>query len=292
MPAAYPLICLLLWFISPLGAAEEAPPADAGQAAERVTPESAQTRFNRELITRYQGSDLVELPSAEGNFIALYQARRSSRDRGGVILLAAPGQHADWPQLVAPLRDALPDQGWHSLSLAPPPLPAPTPPEAAETDSASGEAGKSVEQSLRREAQQAYQRWLGGRINSASEHLTSLGISHQVLLLVGGSAAPAMATLAEQKSPWAALVLINAENDPEGNLIKQLEQFPTLTLDLHYGQQQQEPASERLAAARRANNNHYFSRPLEGPQNDTEASGSRLLKAVGSWLNRYPGGPR
>ncbi|WP_426414698.1 DUF3530 family protein [Aestuariirhabdus sp. LZHN29] len=297
MPSRHHLRYLLLCLLAPASWGAEAP-ATTDPAIERAIPEPTEARTNRELMAHYPRGEVVELPLQQGTLIALYQQRRSSKDRGGVILVAARGQHPDWPQLIAPLRKQLPDQGWHSLSLAPPPLPAPTPPEEAAGASseipvsASDAAGNSLEQELRKVALREYQQLLGARISAAREHLSELGVTPQVLLLVGDSAAPAVAALAEEKSAFAALVFINAENDPEGELVKLLQQTPTLTLDLYYGHRQQAAAAERLAAAQRANNRHYYPVQLSGPQNSVDASGERLLKRIESWLKRHPGGGR
>lgn len=38
--------------------------------------------------------------------------------QGGMLLLHDQGQHPDWPQIIGELRRAMPDKGWHTLSLA------------------------------------------------------------------------------------------------------------------------------------------------------------------------------
>lgn len=60
---------------------------------------------------------------------AIYEHARADPPKGGVILLHDMGQHPDWPQVIAPLRRALPRHGWTTLSVQMPVLAAGAAPE-------------------------------------------------------------------------------------------------------------------------------------------------------------------
>ncbi|MCL6415405.1 alpha/beta hydrolase family protein [Aestuariirhabdus sp. Z084] len=291
MPYIRSLLCALMVLLPVSGLTAETP-ADPEPANERAEPPGTGVRFNYELTERYGGTDLVELPLADEQAIGLYLQRRSSKDLGAVILVAESGQHADWPVLIAPLRKQLPEHGWHSLSLAAPMRPAPPVPPPSEGSQAEQESAREEQSVKWLEAQQRFKQQLGARVLAASEYLTNLGIQPQVLLLTGSTAEPVLGFLAEQKAPFAALVLVQVNNDEDDKLVKLLEQTPQLTLDLYYGQAYLDDSAERYAAAQRAGNSQFHRINLSGPQNSIDASNQQLIKRVSSWLQRYPGGGR
>ena len=61
----------------------------------------------------------VQYPGWEEPYrvLALQQQPRVPEVQGAVLLLHDLEQHADWPYLIRPLRQALPDAGWFTLSL-------------------------------------------------------------------------------------------------------------------------------------------------------------------------------
>jgi len=50
--------------------------------------------------------------------LALTEKPKLPDAQGAVLLLHDKGQHADWPYLIRPLRQYLPDSGWFTLSLS------------------------------------------------------------------------------------------------------------------------------------------------------------------------------
>ena len=49
--------------------------------------------------------------------LALAQKPRLPQPQGAVLILHDQEQHANWPYFIRPLRDSLPDAGWHTLSV-------------------------------------------------------------------------------------------------------------------------------------------------------------------------------
>ncbi len=71
-----------------------------------------------ELISRHVDAEqVVWLETPAGKTLALYQADRSGRPQGAAILIHEASTHADWPAVIHPLREGLPDHGWSTLSL-------------------------------------------------------------------------------------------------------------------------------------------------------------------------------
>ena len=60
--------------------------------------------------------DAVYLNTGSNNFLTI-DTRADDNKTSAVILLHGIGAHPDWPQLISPLRVALPEQGWTTLSL-------------------------------------------------------------------------------------------------------------------------------------------------------------------------------
>ena len=65
-----------------------------------------------------------QLQAPNDSFLALWKPANSSAPSGAVIIIPGAGETADWPLVVGPLRNKLPDANWASLSLS---LPAPQP---------------------------------------------------------------------------------------------------------------------------------------------------------------------
>jgi len=69
-----------------------------------------------------------QLHAGDESFLALFQPSIPAKARGILILVPGDGESADWPNVVAPLRNDLPTYGWDTLSLS---LPDPYDPLAA-----------------------------------------------------------------------------------------------------------------------------------------------------------------
>lgn len=62
--------------------------------------------------------EVVQLTSsAEENFYGLFLADMTGTPQGGVLILHDDQQHGHWPDIVAPLREYLPQHGWATLSI-------------------------------------------------------------------------------------------------------------------------------------------------------------------------------
>lgn len=62
-------------------------------------------------------NEIKWLRTPNEKFIALYKDDFSGTLRGGVILLHGMGGHPDWPDVISPLRQSLPKNGWSTLSI-------------------------------------------------------------------------------------------------------------------------------------------------------------------------------
>ena len=99
-----------------------------GETAGDATPDAAAPAQRTELFERSREQEQIlqrqlpaseqrELQGAGESFLALWLPALSEAE-GTVILLPGYGQHADHPNVIAPLRNKLPAAGWNTLSLS------------------------------------------------------------------------------------------------------------------------------------------------------------------------------
>ena len=61
--------------------------------------------------------EAVPLKQGELEFLGIYTPAPANKLRGGVLLLHGVGAHPDWPDIISPLRQELPEAGWSSLAI-------------------------------------------------------------------------------------------------------------------------------------------------------------------------------
>lgn len=125
MPSLLANLLILLAFIANPSHSEE--PKDNGKPLpERVLPskeaanEAAITAF---LKNNQREKEAIHLKVLEESFTALYLDEQIGKPQGTVLILPDLEQHAQWPDLIAPLREYLPAYGWNTLSLSLPSAP-------------------------------------------------------------------------------------------------------------------------------------------------------------------------
>jgi len=76
------------------------------------------------LSQRVPEREIIRLATTGQEFIALYREPEETANVRGAAIIAPPmGAHADWPEVITPLRIRLPETGWATLSLQMPLLP-------------------------------------------------------------------------------------------------------------------------------------------------------------------------
>lgn len=162
----------------PDGLAVESEPGEKPQEPEKAAEPEAEKG-------RAPAGDSTKAPPGPQVF-ALYMPPADQPERGGVVLLHDLGGHPDWPEVVAPLRRRLPQDGWATLAVQ---MPLPTP-------------GQSQNGPLLKEAVP--------RIEAAVAKLTERGHRPIVLIGHGTGAAMAAAYLERQQRPAVAgAVVVN-----------------------------------------------------------------------------------
>ncbi|WP_419813282.1 DUF3530 family protein [Bacterioplanoides sp.] len=117
------------------------------EVLERVSPQTDHKRHQSIIdhLSLYQRQrEVVELVSDDESFHGLFLQETMGRPQGGILLLHDNQQHAQWPTIVGPLRQYLPDYGWATLAIELPSQPVAPLPERPSYDApASSESSES-----------------------------------------------------------------------------------------------------------------------------------------------------
>lgn len=218
----------------------------------------------------------VTIKGKEQKFFNIYTPAQGTV-KGGVILLHGIGMHPDWPEVISPLRRALPERGWTTFSMQMPLLPAGAPYTAF---------GPILDETP-------------PRIRAGIEFLRAKGIEH--IVVIGhdmGAAMAASFVAGEPRSGIDGLVVVGLDApvldrtadklDPRLHGPTQLAKVKVPVLDIYGGLDKKtvmNSAPARAAAARQAGNKNY--RQVRVPDADHFFSGydKALLENITRWLD-------
>lgn len=79
-------------------------------------------RLASEIVDSIMDGEGIMLDAEGTEFLAIYMESEETPARGAAIVLHGRGFHPDWAEVAGPLRTALPEHGWHTLSLQMPVL--------------------------------------------------------------------------------------------------------------------------------------------------------------------------
>jgi len=119
-PALLPLCLLLLGLVAPVRAEEaptpapETPAAPAALAPALTRSQEQQQALMRQLPAEQQKT----LQAGDESFLALLLPSARAKTAGTVVLVPGDGESADWPNVIAPVRQELPTYGWQTISLS------------------------------------------------------------------------------------------------------------------------------------------------------------------------------
>jgi len=213
----------------------------------------------------------AEMLDADGQeFLSIYTEADSEPLKGGVILIHGIGVHPDWPDVINPLREQLPEHGWSTLSLQMPVLAA--------------DAGVSDYYPIFNE--------VPPRIDAGIRFLQEQGIDN--IVIVAHSLGAQMATwwLARTEDPpvlgLVAIGLAGTRLADNGDVPAWISGITLPMLDL-YGEDDlpavKETVAERTAAAARAGNKAYTQVEIAGAGHMFQGRNEALVEAVVNWLD-------
>ena len=219
--------------------------------------------------------EAVWLEAGGHKFLAIYTPADAPEVRGAAILLHGIGAHPDWPEVIHPLRTALPQYGWATLSIQLPILP--------------NEAGMQDYLPLFDE--------VGPRIAAAVAFLKQHKILNQVLVAHSLGTAMASHYLIGKPDPairaYVGISMIESRDDPRLSNVAALMQIRRPVLDI-YGSLDldsvRQAATARRRAARAANNRFYTQVEVDGADHFFANREDELIRRIRGWLTRQADG--
>jgi pimeloyl-ACP methyl ester carboxylesterase len=209
-------------------------------------------------------------------FISLFTNYSTAQPKGAIILLHGMGGHADWPEVINPLRDLFADNGWATLSLQL----AVFSPEKAIAD-----YGGTLSDTKR-------------RIKAGVAHLQGWRFTN--IVVVGysfGAASAVQALSAKDIKNVNALIGIRMQAhpflSPKLKLLKKLESIDIPVLDVygsHDTPEVRDGVDDRRLAARKNGNNAYRQMQIEGADHYFTGLTEVLVKRSLGWLSRVTPG--
>lgn len=237
----------------------------------QATEQAFEDRWSRLLADQVVDGEIVWLSHAKGKrFLSIY-SKPASAPKGAVILMHGMRRHANWQEIIEPLRSALPDQGWATLSLQMP--------------------VKGYNNGMRDHSELLNESPV--RINAAIQFLRAKGYKRIVLLGDGLGAVMGLAYLIETPNAGVdglvgvGMYMLNY-TDPRMWTPDLLEKFRLPMLDI-YGEHDEYGVANsdfvRANAARKANNKAYTQIKVKKANHDFANHSDILIKSVSKWLN-------
>lgn len=228
-----------------------------------------EARWANQIVDAIVVGEPIWLEAGNHRFLSIYTEPTDEKRRGALILVHGIGVHPDWPEVINPLREQLPEQGWATLSLQMPVL--------------SADAGVNEYYPIFPEALP--------RIEAGMRYLHQQG--YQTLVIAGHSLGSEMAAYWVSQSTDGALKgfiavgLSGAERAGYGDTLGHLEKIAQPTLDI-FGEHDLRTVSltrtARLDAARRGGNSAYSQVEVKGAGHMFRGYDAPLVEAVVKWL--------
>ncbi len=261
----YPWLAVLVMLAGPLPAV-----AALSLAEQRLTDEL------RASVSPAESA--VMLGEPEQPFLGLFAEAQTKKAKGGIILLHAWNAHADWPEVIGPLRRDLTRYGWHTLSIQ---LPLTTTPTATMTAAQLAELQLDIQQ----------------RIQVAIEYCRSRRIFNLVLLghQFGAIAAGRFVSEPANANALSALVALNLFSpvdfpaNPATDDNDWITQIKTAFLDIVPAQSPEhilQLANERKTTMLKLGHDKYRQIHIIGSDYSFAGSEHSLLTRIQAWLTR------
>ena len=324
MPSVYrlalPALCLSL--ILPCAFSVEA--ADPAPASSVEQPAAEKPAERQPLLERSQeeaaalerkvpAQEQQQLQAGADTFLALWKPANTAEPKGAVIIVPGAGETADWPQVIGPLRNKLPDVEWSSLSITLPDLqsdviaprviaPAAAP-KAAESGSKDATTAQPIEQAAGGEAEVADQvvaetteeqskadaERIFARIDAAIAYAEQQSARRVVVLGHGTGAYWAARFLSERQTAQVEKLLMVDAQTPSKAKPQLAELTPSLklpTADIFYMDKalDRNAALERMQASKRLKTSAFSQVALKALP-DKKAEQEQLFRRVRGWLN-------
>lgn len=231
---------------------------------------SREQRTSEALANTRSAGTAVWLEAGTVRFLGILNRAATARRLGAAVLLHDSGAHADWHEVINPLRRHLAERGWDTLSIQTPVSDDPSDPVSAESLLASSQL----------------------RIRAAVAFLKAREVNQIVLVGHGMGARMTLGFATQSPDDIKAVVSIGVtvnpgdEQDPVSLAIKGAD-IPILDL---YGSQDHEgvvdTAPLRRATAQRNNRERYRLVEVAGADHFFTGMQEELVHRVAAWLKQ------
>ena len=181
--------------------------------AEYVIPQPQASRLDAlktSLMLRQLNHQIQTLEANSEPFLTLYRTSMTSDTQGCIILLHSDNEHPDWPDAIAPLRNAMPEYSWCTLSIDVPDIIKRATP--IKINSSTKNDASATDNTQPTSAELPNQAMVFGRIEAAIAYAKTQNIEQFSFLGYGTGAGYALSFLAANQDAGNALILIDIES--------------------------------------------------------------------------------
>jgi len=226
-------------------------------------------RWADQIIDFIIDGDAIWLTAGDHKILGIYTSSQTSHVKGAAIIVHGSGVHPNWEEVILPLRTALPETGWSTLSIQMPVL--------------SNSADYSEYASVFDE--------IAPRINAAIKFLHQKDINN--IVIIAHSLGSTMSAYYLSSNPntkisgFIAIGMPGASKDTKMNNLQSLKKIKLPMLDL-YGSNDLPSVLTSATERKRAsvNNSHYSQAVVDEANHFFSGKNSELLTTVRQWLNR------
>jgi pimeloyl-ACP methyl ester carboxylesterase len=238
--------------------------------AQGTSSESYEDSQITQLVQSHVQEGVVWLGPGSKAFLSLFLESQEPEGVRAAIILHSMGMHADWPELIAPVRRQLPELGWATLSVQLPLL---------DPQSGHAEYGSTFNQA-------------NDRIRVAIRYLQDRAYTEIVIIGYGFGATSAVNYLTGHISMIKALVGISMQPHPflkpKYDLLQELSNINIPILDI-YGSKDfsgvLKSADDRRLAANKAGNGLYNQLVIQGANHYFTMKEKQLAEQLVVWMN-------
>lgn len=183
--------------------------APAENTKEYIIPKPQSSRIEAlktSLAIRRLEHQIKTLEANGEPFLTLYRAALTSSTQGCVIMLHSDNEHPDWPDAIAPLRNAMPEHSWCTFAIEVPDIIKRAEPVKTTTPTADNTQQPAAEL--------PNQALVFARIQATIDDAQAQDVSQFAFLGYGTGASYALGFLAANPSAGKALALIDIESPP------------------------------------------------------------------------------
>ncbi len=223
------------------------------------------------IVEKTADEELYWIDTISSTFLSLFKTNNDKRNKRAIIILHSLGSHADWPYIVSPLRNKLPNYNLPTLSIQ---LPVISPEKNIE------DYGNVFQEN-------------NIRINAAINFLKKKGYQEIILIGHGFGALSSLVYIEKEKiNSIDGVVLISLQNyayiKPPINVLRLIEKIKIPILDIYGSLDFKESidiAPDRRLASKKSGNSQYYQVEINGADHYFNNMEDNLIDHIINWTD-------